>query len=251
MRLKDVYYIGLENLDDISRFKHEKTIIAGTGYIRVYNWGEVFNAFEKIKKIEYLKDNVNATYSVSPVLLMGKEAVDLEPIQFNELERLRNSIFLKLNSIKEYYESLNIPDAEDCLEIKMPRYNKLSDFLAYIKDLNFIISNPYLLEYSNDIEFNRIDLGSTWLVFAGIAAGVNKFMQKLAKIVDQAMIVHSHHINCNEQKENLRTMGIKNDFIESLTEQFNEASSKILDSCIDSIEKDLGKLDSPDRKSVV
>lgn len=248
MRLKNIYLICNENKDAIRGSKYSNITLGGSPYIRISNWGDMNDAFQSIREIDYLNTYVEKLYDISPVLTMGKEVVDLDGSQFNEFETLRQSLYIKVNSIAELYESISSPEENTGFDIKLPEFTNLSEFLSYIKDLNFILETPLLSDVKEYMRFNKVDLGSTWLVFTGVAAGATKILEKLAKIVDKAMFVKSHNLNCKMQKENLRAMGIQNDFLDDLTNKFSEATKTIVDKCLQELETEFGELSNGEEK---
>lgn len=94
-------------------------------------------------------------------------------INFNSV---LNEIKIRLDSVVKLYESLEAGEAKEGIDIKIPRCNDLKEYIQYMKDIDFILSQcPFISGSGEEIVFNTVDVGSMWLSLF-IKAGSRKSM---------------------------------------------------------------------------
>ena len=61
------------------------------------------------------------------------------------------------------YESLEAGEAKEGIDIKIPKCNDLKEYIQYMKDIDFILSQcPFISGSGEEIVFNTVDVGSMW-----------------------------------------------------------------------------------------
>lgn len=92
-----------------------------------------------------------------------------------------------------------------------------------MKDINTVFTQCPILRIEGGVKLYGVDVGSIWLVFGIIGAGVVT-LRALAELVDKAIIIRSHWLTCKEHEERFRAISLKNDLLES----FVDAHTKLI-----------------------
>lgn len=127
------------------------------------------------------------------------------------------------------------------LDIKLPAYNDFSEFVKYINDLEYILTKcPFLESKDEKIEFENVDVGTTWLTFfvvgvATLTAG-SVFLNNMAAFVDKCMVIRSHYLSTEKQKIDLEKESMEAEKKKTILEYLDIVYKKEIDAAIEELE---------------
>lgn len=215
MKLRNTYIICKENYNTIDKIDFLEAVKENNiGEIYVLNeYGKVLRTVEQLSNIDCLKDaslnllNVVSLKGVTRPLaskLYNKEACD-------QILRGKSFLLNRMNCIIELYESMDIDEKENekiGLDIKLPESNDFTEFKKNISDLEFVLTKcPFFKNEKEDLRFKSIDVGSQWLTFlvTGVSITLGSvLLNNIAAFIDKCMIIRSHKLSIEMQKEQLK-----------------------------------------------
>lgn len=239
MRLYNTYFLCKEYIEDIKELGYA-TIGAGPT-CEMQNWENCKKAMAVIRRIPFLKRYVDDFYESVPVFIRENEKPRIDHDIRNMLSSKQKRLIAKMESVIEMYESLDMGVNENGIDVKIPTCDSLKEYMAYLKELDFIFSQcPFLQHDDGEIKFRTVDVGSQWLTFliaatAGTAA-VSYILNNLAILVDKAVQVKSHLLSLKQQEEILRSQKLQNDVLETSVESFKLLKSHYLSKAVEEIE---------------
>ncbi len=239
MRLYNIYYLCKEYEDTFLKFSIRQTNISDV--YKVENWEGYTEGLSIIRQIVFLQPYVDALYDIVPVFVRGKKQPEIDSVTRNALLASNKGILNKMQAIIELYESLNLGEEFDGVDIKIPKCNSLGEYISYLKDIDFIFEQcPFLQHKDGTIKFKNVDVGSQWLTFLIVAASgtaaVTYILNNLAMLLDKAVQLKSHLINLREQEEIVRSKKLGNDALESSLEIFEDLKKHYLAEAVNELE---------------
>ena len=167
----------------------------------------------------------------------------------SQLESIKKNICERMETIINLYESMNLGDGGNGIDIKMPPCDDLKDYISYLKDIEFIFSQCPFLQCENEIlKFESVDVGSNWLRFTIAAASTCMILNNTAALVDKALILRSHYTSIRQQEEILKSQQNKNELSKEITASYKFLHNTYMDAAISILEKDLGDLKDPEER---
>ena len=237
MRLYNTYYLCKKYIDDIKELGYASI---GSSY-ELQSWENCKKGMTVIRQIPFLKRYVDDFYESVPVFIREDENPRIDSDIRNRLISKQKNLITKMESVIEMYESLDIGVNENGIDVKIPPCDSLKEYMAYLKELDFVFGQcPFLRHDDGEIKFRTVDVGSQWLTFliaatAGTAA-VSYILNSLAILVDKAVEVKSHLLNLKQQEEILRSQKLQNDVLEANLEGLKLVRSHYLSKAVDEIE---------------
>lgn len=237
MRLYTIYKLCKENINDLENCQMQYSFENSSSIINIYGWNRAKEALYNLYAIKAFRDIIIKIYDDVPVLYREK---DEWKIKSNATNINENMIILinRMQGIIEVYESFGFDEGKIGIDIKMPGSN-FSDFVSNIKSLEYIINQcPLLKRDDSEIKFNNVDVGSTWLTFIVVGTGAVVLAKNIAALVDKAIIIKSHWNQTKEQEEQLRTMGLANDVLETTINSYKILNEAYMDKALDELEEE-------------
>ena len=118
----------------------------------------------------------------------------------------------KMNAIIELYENMNLGEHGNGLDIKLPPCDDLKDYISYLKDIDFIFTQCPFLQCENKIlKIGFADVGSNWIKLTLATASTFMILNNTATLVDKALVLRSHYVSIQKQKEMLKSIQLKNE----------------------------------------
>ncbi len=240
MRLYNIYYLCKEYEDTFLNFSIRQTNISNV--YKIERWEEYKKGLSVIRKIVFLQPYVDALYDIVPVFVREKKQPEIDSVTRNALLDSNKGILNKIQAIIELYESLNLGEGLDGVDVKIPKCDSLGEYISYLKDIDFIFEQcPFLQHKDGIIKFKNVDVGSQWLTFLIVAtsgtAAVTYILNNLAMLLDKAVQLKSHLINLREQEEIVRSKKLGNDALESSLEMFDALKRHYLSEAVKDLEE--------------
>lgn len=255
MRLYNIYYIcsvcksEIDKNVRISEKRNSNNAIVG---YEIMGWKECKNAIEQLKKISCMKEYSEEVYNTLNIFERDKPIPEISTETKEKFERKLNELTIALEAIKSLYDSLNIGKSSAGIDVKIPKCNSLKEYMDYLKDIDFILSQcPYLTLDDEEVRFNNVDVGSQWLTFFIVSAGTFSILNNLAKIVDKAVAIKSHILLLKQQEKMLKEMQTKQEVLEETVDVFKKMKSDVLDGSIKELENEIGELKDGEERGKV
>lgn len=246
MKLYNVYRLCKENLNVLQSAKFRKT---ESGLFVNPAWSFIQKNLDTIKKIPSFKTCINDYINSVPVLVRENVSPQVDPSTAQKINSKLLNIIDKMDVIIELYESMNIKNGENGLDIKLPPCDDLEDYISYLKDIEFIFSQCPFLQCENEIlKFGSVDVGSNWIKLTLATASTCMILNNTAALMDKALILRSHYVSIQQQEEILKSIQLKNELTTSQIDTFNLLRKTYMDTTISLLENDLGKLDNPEER---
>lgn len=245
MRLYNTYYLCRECINDIIDLDF---LLVNTTAGQVYemqDWKKCKKAMAVIRQIPFLRESVDSFYDGIPVFVRENAAPRVDSGIRNSLVDRQRRLADKMRAVIELYESLDIGTNENGIDVKIPPCDSLKEYIAYLKEIDFIFSQcPFLQHECGEIKYRAVDVGSQWLTFfvaaaAGTAA-VSYIFNNLAMLVDKAVQLKSHLISLKQQEEILRSQKLQDDILNSNVEMFNTLRAHYLSEAVKEMENSEG-----------
>lgn len=247
MKLYNVYRLCKQNIEKFNDYvakKNEKT-----GLYIIYNWNNIKQSLELIKKIPSFRNCVNDYIYSVPVLVRENVSAEFDHTTAQKVNSKLNVIINKMQIIIDLYESMNLGDGGNGIDIKMPPCDDLKDYISYLKDIEFIFSQCPFLQCENEIlKFESVDVGSNWLRLTIAATSTCMILNNTAALIDKALILRSHYASIRQQEETLKSIQLKNELTKEQIETYNLLRSTYTNAAISLLENDLGELKDPEER---
>lgn len=255
LRLYNVYYL-CKNLIKIFAENRIETKMANREYY-INNWDEYKTALESLRQIQMFVEIVDDLYETIPVFVREKNRPEIDHEIKNKFIYKNNMIVDKMNTIIDLYESMNLKDSKNGIDVKIPECNDLKDYIWYLKEIDFILTQcPYLLCNEEQIQFANVDVGSNWLSFLiEISAGTTVacyILNNIAKLLDKAMILKSHYLSIKQQEEEaLKMAHEKTELADSIIEIFNRLKKHYINEVVSQLEEEIKPLKDGEERGKV
>ena len=216
----------------------------------INNWLELKQIYGLLSKVPVLTNYVLECVQLIPDYIRNEKFIRIASETYNDFIS-KNSILIKrMQVIIDLYESMDIENEENGIDIKLPPCKDFKDYISYLKDIDFIFSHCPFLQCEDEIlKFASVDVGSNWLKFTVAAAASSCIiLGSVAALVDKAITIRSHYLNVQQQEEVLKKAQKKNELAEEQTEMFNQLRKYYMDEAISSLEKEYGKLKDPEEQ---
>ncbi len=241
MRLYNVYYICNATVNCIKNV----TIVsknnsgASTTYL-VKNWKDILENLYVLRKLPFLRSKVDMTITSIPVYARDLTTPEINVNAYSIFKNHITELAIQLETVVKLYESMENGDAQAGIDIKIPQCSSLKEYIQYMKDIDFIFNQcPFISKSDEEIIFNTVDVGSTWIsFFIKATAGKNFIFSALSKLTELAVKIKSNINVLKQQDEMLKTMQQKNEIGNEVIDVFKKMKDKTLDDAVSEMEKE-------------
>lgn len=244
MRLYNIYYICKITVDSIVNMVSEKKIITSdrTETFIVKEWENGLESLLLLRNIPFLNKDVDKLIECIPVYVRNAKNPEIDPNQRSIFERERKYLLARLETVIDLYESMERGDAQEGIDIKIPKCNSFKEYIQYMKDIDFIFSQcPFVNKSDEEIVFNTVDVGSMWLsFFIKATAGKHFILTTLSKMSELAIKIKSNNVVIKQQEEMLKTMKQKNEIGDEVIDTFKKMKENILNDAVKELEDECG-----------
>lgn len=255
MKLYNVYRLCKNHINFFKNIKvteKEELYPDGMKNVKIYtinNWLELKEELNIINKVPALTNYVNDLVQSVPDSLRANASPCMLIDKYNNFISKKNILHKKMGTIIELYESMNITESGNGLDIKLPPCEDLKDYISYLKDIDFIFSQcPFLQCNEETLKFASVDVGSNWLRLTIAATSTCLILNHTASVLDKALALRSHYINIQQQEELLKSMQIKNELAETQVNFFNLIREATINNYVNQLENEFGKLENPEER---
>lgn len=246
MRMYSMYFICKSYIEKVMELRVESRNANGSTVYYLNHWREKAIILNELAKIDPLKERVRRILDTVPIAYRDFDKFDVTQNLKREYENGMKELVVSMQTIIDAYEMMGIKaDTEGAngFDVKLPKFESVGEFAKCLDDLDFIITQcPYLKNDDEQIKYNSVDVGSTWLTFLVIGASTGILLHNLSKLVDMAVKIKSHITTVRMQEEALRSIQIKNDIAAEVFKTFEEVNRVMLNQCIGDLKNELGEL---------
>lgn len=251
MRLQEVYYRCKKMLNEWADpvFKDQKLPNGATNYT-LENYRLINQCLVDSKKIKAFESSVNKFRAINTGLDENCRRPYLVEQEKAAVLTCYENLHLQIQAIVSLYESFNYDLREQGFDIMLPPNITLADLSACTKDLNFVFSQcPILKGDGDEITLSSTDCGSIWLNFLAVGGGI-LLLNRLAGLIDRAIIIRSHILSCKQQEALIRQSNAKGDLLESIIKANHDALETLSQKSATAIAKEYDVSDPEDIEKV-
>lgn len=246
MRLYNIYFICKKHNGLISSFdfkaNNANTVFSFT------NWREIRAALNELYAIDSMKDTIRSLYNSIDPVNRDLDSPSISSNTKNVIVKNQKILLAKMETIIELYESMGNDMVGAGLDIKIPKCSDLKEYMEYLKEIDFILSQcPFLKTKDEDIKFNTVDVGSMWLTFAVVGAGFY-ILNNMAKLVEKAISIKSNILVYKQQEEQLNEMVSKKEITKDVIDAFKTMKEITLQDAVTSLEGDIAELNDGEER---
>lgn len=245
MKLRNIYRICSSNYKTIREVVATDVIINGRNGKRVRGWNSARRALEDLQKINSLREKVVIFLNSVPVFFIMEDSFEISTTEWEKIAKAKHNLLSTMENIIQLCEGMGIEtEAKIGLDIKLPIYNDFSEYAKYINDIEFVLTKcPFLDVKDEKLEFNNVDVGSTWLTFfvaGGAVMAGSVLLNNIASFVDKCIIIRSHYLSVKNQKIQLENEKRKEQEKEIISKYIDELYKKEVDKAIEELEQITG-----------
>ena len=228
MRLQEVYFVCRKTYNVWPELEFgEKRTPSGTVYYNLMNADEVRTILKLLEPIQSFNNVIRDIRKTSIEFTQTTKNIAFDSSNKARLISFYTQLKTGVKTIVEMLESMKYGLADEGIDIKLPPSISLLELSKCTRDLNTVFSTcPMLTKEDARIELVSVDVGSIWLALSICGAGT-LILAKIAKLVDQAVIIRSHYLTAKQQQEQIRRLELDNAYIQK-ADEINEAVEKKL-----------------------
>lgn len=216
IKLYNVYRLCKQNVDWLENYNFEKDNKAGI-YI-IHTWPLLNRKLNILKSIPSFTGHINDYIRTVPVLVRENVSPQINPVTAQKLKSKLEYICQKMRTIISLYESMNLKESGNGIDIKMPPCEYLDEYISYLQEINFVFTQcPFLQCEGEVLKFESVDVGSNWLKLTIATATTCMILNNTAALIDKALIIRSHYNSLKQQEEILRSQQTKNELATEIT----------------------------------
>lgn len=221
MRLYNIYYLCKQYVSEVENVTVTEYRKTGGNEYGLYNWVSYKETLQVIRQIDCLSEYVKQLYDMVPVFVREDAEPKIDGNTKNRILSAKDIIVEKMETIIELYESMQLKETSKGIDVKIPPCDSLSEYISYMRDLDFIFEHcPFLQHSDGKIKFSTVDVGSQWISFVIAGSAAVYILNNLALLIDKAIQIKSHLISLRQQEEVLKSQKIGNQQLESACEIF-------------------------------
>lgn len=241
MKLYNIYYLcqNLIDIFDATRFR-----LKNHSEYYINYWDEYRKALNALAQIPMFQEKAEKIFRAVPAYVIDDEEPVVSDSAKVKISELNDSIVVQMDTIINLYESMELGNTKNGIDIKIPNCTNLDDYIYYLKEINFIFTQcPYLLHENEKLRFSNVDVGSNWISFViELSAGTALtcyILNNIATLLDKALILKSHFNNIKEQKAALKIANKREELAEEELKIFTKLEKYYMDEIISQLEEEI------------
>lgn len=232
MRLHKVYTICKKN-QEVSNKLSEENLKRDSKYIEIQNFGFIEEALDEIGTIPFLKkyvENVNSIFIGDKKNIVTDEQMIKFKVMLDDLD-------IRLNSIIQLCEYFEFGMDKTGFDLKLPSVNDFSSIAECVTDFNFILNQfPAFNLEGAKIQFEKVDMGSTWIEFVVTGVSAISLLNLVADFVNTCVKIWHDILVCKELEKNSKKLGLEEEVIQTMV----QAHKKLIDMEMNNYAKNSG-----------
>lgn len=242
MKLRNIYVLCKDNYHVIDNLSASEITINGRTGRRVTGWDATREVLVLLMEVESLKKEAQNLIDKVPAFYRNEDSFDISSGEWNSISSAKNMLLRTMDDTIDLYEKMGMEIEEKVgLDIKLPEFKDFSEFVNYLKNIEFILTKcPFLKAENEELVFDNVDVGSTWLTFFVVGttalAGGSVLLNNLAAFIDKCIIIRSHYLSVQQQKMEVKKEQKDNQKKEVILEYLDGLYKKDIENAIKEME---------------
>ena len=177
----------VEEYYKLLKIEAETTTANGSTYQKVKNWKEVNYALHELNKFDFIGESVESIFGLGENFIASTEVTAILDKNYNKFLNMLNIVKAKCEAIMNVdYGNSKIENDEECIYIKLPNnLTELDRLTDIVKGIDLIFNQcPILRDTYGKVNFEGVDIGSSWLIISFIMTGAPIVGKTLNYIAD-------------------------------------------------------------------
>lgn len=211
MNLRNIYVMCKNNYSVIKNIQGNEITINSRHGIKITDWIVARDVLMELRTVNSLKIEVDSLIEAVPAVYRNKNEFVVDRNEWTDISNAKNRLIRTMEDTMNLYEKMGLNTEERIgIDIKLPKYRDFSEFVQYVNDLEKILTKcPFLQAENEELVFDNVDVGSTWLSFVVVAniaiAGGSVLLNNIAAFVDKCIVLRSHYLTLKKQKAQLES----------------------------------------------
>ena len=145
----------------------------GNNYQKIMNWKNVNKALHRLNEFEFMGNSVKNIFDMGDNFIASTDTTTVLETNFTNFKNAFNLVKAKCEAIIDNKNAYEMENDENCIYIKLP--NNLTDLdklTNIVKGLDITFNQcPILRETYSKVNFEGVDVGSSWLIISFVMAG--------------------------------------------------------------------------------
>lgn len=240
MRLKNMYFLCKENQSIIAgrRYITEERASGDTKY--TCSNSDVIASLQALHPIDCLAKNIDVILSTLDDGVLSHFSKKHQNIMgaWSQLNQ-------QIETLVSLGESMGLNEFPSGFDIKVPTNLEFDEFASCVEDINKVLRQcPYLHSTDGPIQFEGVDVGSTWLSF--VVGGA--VLLNLTIILDKVIKLVSHMHTVKAQVKQYKYLEMDQAFLTEMMEAHNKVQKSLLDKCLKELQEECGNLEPEDNE---
>lgn len=209
MKFRDIFILCRDNYDAIQGISCTEIQERGRICYKLSGWNDARDALMVLKNIGSLNEDAEIVLSKIPELYMTRNVFIVSIEEWDQINAARNNLLRTMDDTIDLYAKMDLYTGDKIgVDVKLPHFDDFSDFVKYLNEIEFVLTKcPFLQSKDEKLQFENVDIGSTWLTFivvssAGVVGG-SVLLNNIAAFVDKCIIIRSHFLTTQKQKNDL------------------------------------------------
>ena len=208
MNLRNIYVMCKNNYSVIKNIQGNEVTINARHGVKITDWIVARDVLMELRTVNSLKIEVDSLIEEVPAVYRNKNEFVVDRNEWTDISNAKNRLIRTMEDTMDLYEKMGLNTEERIgIDIKLPKYRDFSEFVQYVNDLEMIFTKcPFLQAENEELVFDNVDVGSTWLSFvvaANIAiVGGSVLLNNIAAFVDKCIILRSHYLRSRNRRLN-------------------------------------------------
>lgn len=187
-----MYFICKSALDALPDYKVSETVLAGNKWYHIEHWSRIDATLQELYQVDGMRAGIDAFRLCSGTLKPGTQETVMTGPEHTQASIAYKALIDSLRAVVGVYDSFQIPDRADGIDLKMPDGMSLDDFSALTKSIATALSQcPALNQADDSIQLIGTDIGSFWLSLSLIGPHL---INRVASFVDKCMTIKAHYV---------------------------------------------------------
>lgn len=206
MKLRNIYVLCKDNYEIVDNVVATEVSINGRTGRRVTGWNAAREALVLLMEVASLEAEAQKLIDSVPAFYRYKDSFDISREEWSDISSAKTTLLRTMDDTIDLYEKMGLDNENKVgLDIKLPKFNDFSEFVSCLKNIEFILTKcPFLKVKEEQLVFDNVDVGSTWLTFfvvgTAVVTGGSILLNNIAAFIDKCIIIRSHYLTMKEQK---------------------------------------------------
>lgn len=177
----------VEEFYKLLNIENESTSVNGNTYQKIKNWKQVNFALHELNRYDFMGDSVEKIFNMGENFIASTETTAVLDKNYTKFVNMLNIVKSKCEAIIDAnYGNSTVENDTNCIYIKLPNdMTELDKLTDIVKGIDTIFNQcPILRDTYTKVNFEGVDVGSSWLIVSFVMAGAPIIGKTLNFIAD-------------------------------------------------------------------